>query len=117
VPGPPSSTRRRGRTVVSGINFDSFGRATSVTTAAGENARIDTYRRNYFHCKPRRCGRSGTVVLLQEPLRWQWRLSKVAVEAGITPEPVQEGYLFVICEKCGRRWVPSTGPGLRVLGR
>ena len=73
------------------------------------------YRRNYKRC--RHCHeRSGTVILSAEPIPFSFR-----EHVGHLPVPDQltrneEVRLLVVCEKCGRRWVPRMGKTLRALG-
>jgi hypothetical protein len=55
------------------------------------------FRRNYLCC-PQGCGRSGTVILA-------------------SPWPRTDMRTVIVCEKCARRWRPSTGAALRALGR
>ena len=77
-----------------------------------ETFRVRHYRRNYKRC--RTChARTGTVVYSSEPITVTFH--RTEFQKKFLPE-TERVNLAVICEKCGRRWVPTKGPTLRALG-
>ena len=70
---------------------------------------VITYRRDYYTCR-RGCGRTGTLILSAVDIPFTFGLHSRHPET----ENVRR---LVICESCGKRWVPSPGPALRALRR
>jgi hypothetical protein len=70
--------------------------------------KVVTFRRNYYRCR-KGCGRTGTLMYLVEGIPF------TSGSVGFWSQH-HEVFLLVVCESCGRRWVPSTGPALRALG-
>lgn len=77
---------------------------------------VETYRRNYKRC--RSCHeRTGTIILSSAPIPLESAINARAKSIGCSPQYPEQVRLLVVCEKCGRRWIPSTGLGLRAMGR
>jgi hypothetical protein len=75
----------------------------------GETFHVDLYRRNYKRCRACRT-RTGTAILSAEPVEMNFQRNP------LDDRPSMEGvYLAVICETCGRRWVPTRGLTLRAM--
>lgn len=78
---------------------------------------VKEFRRNYKRC--RQChARTGTDILSVDPIPFEPpnRLY-LRPEAEIRIENTHaEVNLLVVCEQCGRRWIPSKGITLRALG-
>jgi hypothetical protein len=73
----------------------------------GAQIGISKYRRNYYRCRAG-CGRMGTIVTLKE---------KVCIEPGRKRfRPPTPTICLVVCENCGREWIPPVGPSGRALG-
>jgi hypothetical protein len=66
-----------------------------------------SFRRNRYSCRSG-CGRTGTLI---------FSIAEIPLTRGPqSHRPEAKGVrLIVVCETCGRRWVPSTGPALRAL--
>jgi hypothetical protein len=75
-----------------------------------ERFTVQNYRRNYKRC--RSCHtRTGTVILSTQPVPVTFYRHRFDNRPAI-----EEVRLLVICETCGRRWVPTTRLTLRALG-
>jgi hypothetical protein len=74
-----------------------------------EQFNVIAYRRNYYRCRSG-CGRSGTVLLSATAIPHTFRTFP-------DRHKTEKVRILAVCEVCGRRWMPSTGPALRAMGR
>jgi site-specific DNA-adenine methylase len=80
-----------------------------------ETFRVHYYRRNYKRC--RAChARTGTIIYGDEPITVTFQRSQFQKNFPEDFPDTEQVRIVAICERCGRRWVPTTGRTLRAMG-